>query len=64
MNDVDVSDDENDRDTPFSSAALLAPSGQVDVQTLAVMLQEQLDAVNNEISCVGLCTALHKWECL
>lgn len=52
-------DDDDDRETLFGSE-LLSPSGQTDVQTLAIMLQEQLEAINKEIKwvvflCVFVC---------
>ncbi|XP_035376316.1 liprin-alpha-4 isoform X3 [Electrophorus electricus] len=48
--DSELSDlDDEERETTFSSADMLSPSGHSDAQTLALMLQEQLDAINEEI---------------
>ena len=50
--DEGVSDDEGDRVTLFSSATQLSPSRQTDAKSLTVMMQEQLDAINEEIQWV------------
>lgn len=51
--DTEMSDiDDDDRETLFSSMDLLSPGGHSDAQTLAMMLQEQLDAINKEIRSV------------
>ncbi|XP_042238314.1 liprin-alpha-4-like isoform X5 [Homarus americanus] len=47
----DLSDGEGeDAESLFSHMDMLSPSHHTDAQTLALMLQEQLDAINNEIS--------------
>lgn len=49
----DVSSDaegDGDNESSFSSVAdVISPTGHTDAQTLALMLQEQLEAINNEI---------------
>uniref|UniRef100_A0A3Q3EG59 PTPRF interacting protein alpha 3 n=1 Tax=Labrus bergylta TaxID=56723 RepID=A0A3Q3EG59_9LABR len=49
--DVGCSDDEDDGEHRHGSG-LHSPSGQTDVQTLAIMLQEQLEAINKEIKLI------------
>ncbi|KAG5194838.1 hypothetical protein JEQ12_012127 [Ovis aries] len=49
QSDEGVSDGKGDRVTLFSSATQLSPSGQADAKTQSVRLQEQLDAINEEI---------------
>ncbi|XP_055352386.1 liprin-alpha-1-like [Paramacrobiotus metropolitanus] len=46
---VDAHMDDFDERHLFASGDMLSPSGQTDAQSLAMMLQQQLDAINHEI---------------
>ncbi|XP_054152910.1 liprin-alpha-1-like isoform X2 [Oppia nitens] len=39
----------DDNESIFDTMDMMSPSGHTDAQTLAIMLQQQLDAINNEI---------------
>ncbi|XDA88766.1 hypothetical protein R6Z07F_018394 [Ovis aries] len=52
QSDEGMSDGKGHRVTLFSSATQLSPSGQADAKTQSVRLQEQLDAINEEIRLV------------
>lgn len=50
----------DDNESIFESMDMLSPSAHTDAQTLALMLQEQLDAINNEIRLVYLSGLISK----
>ena len=47
--DEPVAQSEEESESIFGAVDMLSPQGHTDAQTLAAMLQEQLDAINNEI---------------
>lgn len=49
MHAAGVGGDVDDTDCMFANPEMMSPGGHTDAQTLAMMLQEQLDAINNEI---------------
>ena len=49
VSDPEPDEDGEDAQSLFSGMELLSPTGHTDAQTLALMLQEQLDAINTEI---------------
>lgn len=55
----ELSDGEaEDAESVFSHMDMLSPSHHTDAQTLAMMLKEQLDAINNEIRSVFGCLVM------
>ena len=45
----DMDDDDDASILNYQSVDMLSPTGHTDAQTLALMLQDQLDAINNEM---------------